>query len=364
MLLLKIGIVTLYGLFNYGNRLQNYALSRVLTDHGFEVDTLAAVCHESKIKQQLHRYLMRTSNGIKVRPSKDRKKEKEFKRFTREYIPTRIFCNKTGILPSSLDGEYDCFIVGSDQVWNPLFWGSESSCSNSNSVNYFLKFSSDPRKRLSYAASFGVDSIPERWIPDFRYNIERFGAVSVRELAGSRLIKEIVGRDVPVVLDPTMLVNASDWLSLSKHVEVSEKYCLVINLGDMAEDQIRFISECKKSGYKIIELMSAEDAYYGASPEEYLSLIYNAECILTDSFHAAVFSILFHRPFKVYSRKHRNNSDMGSRIETLISVLGISIDSSVKDGELFPRYDYDRIEQRLNRLREESLDYLLHAVRN
>lgn len=316
---MKIGIVTLYGNFNYGNRLQNYALQFALERKGHSVTTIAVDIDSNLLKRILKRFIEKSCGRYRIKSVRETRRERTFDRFTKKHISTHVFHTTDGKIPEKVNLDYDAFCVGSDQVWNPLFWRDADD--SSDLYNYFLSFSH--KTNISYAASFGVDSISETWQKRMRPLLQRFGAVSVREASGCK-ITEGLGVNAELVLDPTLLVDVNEWRKLERNAVTEEKYILTYFLGeqpDYVNSQIKELSHKMKA--PVINLYDSKNKYYGCGPEVFLELIDRAEVVITDSFHAAVFSILFHTKFAVFRRYHANQSDMSSRIKTLLSTIGI-----------------------------------------
>lgn len=356
---MKIGIVTLYGTFNYGNRLQNYALHTVLSEMGHDVATLVSLEKVSYAKVLFRKYFEREAGSIRLKTKKEFHRDSEFKRFTEENIPTKFFSSKRSGLSKALNEEYDCFVVGSDQVWNPLWWGDSLECGYAN--DYLLQFA-DGQKRLAYSASFGLDSIPGAWSSVFERELGKFRSISIREEAGATIVKKLIGREVPVTLDPTMLLDAGRWRLVEKDIVHKGKYVFQFNLGERSDAQMRLEAELRELGYEVIDYMNPKCPYFGGDPFEFLSLLDGADCVLTDSFHASVFSIIFHRPFAVFDRKHANGSNMNSRINTLLEACNLSDRWNICHIEKMFSYDTGCIDAVLDKRRNESMEYLRAAL--
>lgn len=306
---MKTAIVTLVGDFNYGNRLQNYALQEILKSIGVDVTTIDNP--PSSLKNKIKERLFERINGKwRIKSKADLMREKNLRRFTHKYI---------SMSPSSyISEDYDYFIVGSDQVWNPSFWGTNTEC---YSARRYLLRDISPQKRISYAASFGVEKLNDLWAPVFQKELSMFKAISVREASGVDMIRNTCGRDVALVLDPTLVLPREKWTQLAVNVQ-EQPYILLFHLGDMSDQQQEYIERlAREHNYKVIDMTNKKDPYYQCSPEEFLGLIMNARMVFTDSFHATVFSIIFHTPFLSISRSQKNYCKMSSRLETLLSVV-------------------------------------------
>src|SRR5690625_3952158 len=240
----KVGIITLNGYCNYGNRLQNYALQKTLEKMGYEVDTIINDTKKTQKKSQTEKrtvldkvksaatlpfsdLVKKVERKVTNRVFRERIKAKTdiFKVFAKKYINETDFSIAEDNIPENLADSYDYFIVGSDQVWNPHY-------QKGSSVE-FLTFA-PKSKRISYAASFGISSIPEEYKQRYGTWLAEMNHISVREHAGAKIVKELTGRDVEVVVDPTLLLTKEEWLEISE--PASDKpmkgYILTYFLGD------------------------------------------------------------------------------------------------------------------------------------
>lgn len=353
---MKVAIITLFGNFNYGNRLQNYALHTVLERDGHAVRTIWADTNTSAIKRYLKKYIERSKKFYHLKRLKEITREKAFDRFTERNIPTHLFHTKDGKIPLSVNEEYDAFIVGSDQVWNPLFW--RDSDDSSELYNFFLGFSE--LRNISYAASFGIDAVPERWKQRMQPLLKKFDYVSVREKSGCE-ITGMLGVQSEVALDPTLLLRADDWRKIEEGVVKEKGFILTYFLGEEQRSVVEEIERVsKRRNLKVINLYDEKSQFYRCGPEVFLELIDKAEIVYTDSFHATVFSMIFHTTFAVFNRNHANRSDMSSRIRTLLEIAGIGdgiSDSRIVYNQEFPQYD-----KRLDTEREKSLSFIRNAL--
>lgn len=331
----KIGIVTIESL-NYGNRLQNYALQEVVKSLGYNVETIRRVNHKA-LKQVIKRLI--PIINLKANKMADFNKLINFSDFV---IGRDDY-------PETIDKEYDYFICGSDQIWNPLIWFAGGKCD-------FLQFASH-EKRISYAASFGINEIPDEYKDIYSDYLKCFHKLSVREEQGVSIIKNLADRDAEVVLDPTMLLSSSEWKRVAKksrYIPI-EKYVLVYLLGPASD-------ECKEAieyYSKTMKVFNIRQKFFGnqeipIGPAEFLYAIEHASIVLTDSFHCTVFSVIFERPVYTFNRV---GIEMSSRIKTLHSMLGIF------------QTDYKNIEINMNDAKEnieflkvKSLDYLKRAL--
>ncbi len=261
---------------------------------------------------------------------------------------------------------YDVFIVGSDQLWNPINLGTDF---------FTLNFVPDEMLKLSYATSFGVDRIPALLTAKYRHYLQRFDEISTREKSGQIIIREIAGRDVPLVCDPTMLVDRTFWDRIKGTKSLVEgKYIFCYFIG--ARPDIRAYAKeiGRKTGLRIVSLPHIDefvraDVNFGdvqlfdVGPAEFVNLIANAAYILTDSFHGTVFSVLYEKLFFTFNRfKREGAGSMNSRISSLLHVLGIS-ERRIDVCDDVERVcgltiDYDAVNRNLSGFRTHSLEYL------
>lgn len=300
----RIGIVTLQSAnLNYGNKLQNYAVQQVFLKLGLEPETLIwdNSLNTSFIRRMIKRLKLVNSN------KRIDEKERNFKEFDKKNIHSKYICTTKG-----LDKKYDFFSVGSDQVWNPLWY---------NEVRknvYLLTFASD-KKKICMAPSFGIDALPDEWKDWFKSQLNCFPSLSVREESGASIIKELIGRDPTVVVDPTLLVSADEWRELEKKPSKmgNAPYIVTYFLSPKC-NEAKEVLESVQKGREVYELLINSDSITKtAGPSEFLYLFDHADLILTDSFHACAFAFLFNKPFVVFNRT--DSVDMTSRLTTLLS---------------------------------------------
>ncbi|WP_434433839.1 polysaccharide pyruvyl transferase family protein [Lactiplantibacillus paraplantarum] len=363
---MRVAINTLVGYYNYGNRLQNYALQQVLIGLGHEVTTIRNYTDIPKpLKKRVFESMVDGSffhklSGRIIRSRKSKEKEysnqireKNFIDFTRKYIRESTFILNQNTVDFSFDKLFDCYVIGSDQVWNYGFV--------SFSEYDFVEYSSKPK--ISYAASFGVSKIPEKYRDFYRKGLLNLTSISVREDAGKSLIQDLSGRDAKVVLDPTLLLDKTEWMAIVsvKH-KYDDKYVLTYFLDNVARNDRMYIERfAKKNGLIIKDLVSESDLeLWKADPAEFINLFSQAEAVFTDSFHASVFSIIFEKYFEVFSRNNKGPS-MNSRLETLLHSFGLDNrwHSSKSKLEVI---DYKTVYSVLNQKKRESLDFLKKAL--
>lgn len=353
----NVAIVTCIGKSNFGNRLQNYALQKVIEDLGYNVETLENISYlnnienyeenykeylEYKVEKEKRDY----SNRFRIAYFEEFDKNVKF----RDGMVTALDLKDTG---------YDYYVVGSDQVWNPH---------HSKLKDLDLLVGIDSNKRISYAASIGIDELPDTVKEKAKNEWLKFKAISVREDKGKEIIEELTGRnDVLVNLDPTMLLTSDEWSKLAKRPKQlkRDKYILNYFLGELSEQRKSEIERiAKENDCEIINILDKNGEFYETGPSEFLYLEQNAFLICTDSFHSSVFSILFNRPFIVFNREDINKS-MNSRIDTLINTFKLTnrnYEGKITEDNL--SHDYSEAFRILDMKRMEAIHYLKESLRD
>ncbi len=361
---MKIAIITLTGGTNHGNRLQNYALQKILQNLNLQVVTLNdsdynADIFINNIKKGI-RKILRMEKTLTLR-------EREFKKFNHKYIHFSKIRLEYLIHSRLLISRYTYFITGSDQIWNMNFKSVQ------NHYNYYLATFVPGNRRISYAASFGISYIPEQFKEIFFKELPKYKAVSVREEDGVKLTEQC-GVKASVVLDPTLMLTGEEWNKITRKPNYLNNMHFVLTyfLGGRDEKLVSFVQNLA-DGLPIINLdadlipeekIENKDQFI-TSPEEFVWLISNAKFVLTDSFHAAVFSILYHKPFRVFDRLiFGKNSDMGSRIDTLLSTFHLEqCRGDINQPSGMPMEgDWEEVDKILAVEREKSLQFLKTAL--
>lgn len=372
----NVAIITLNGYFNYGNRLQNFALQEVIKSLGFNVETIINTSKPLQVnsyglmslaKKIRTKSLIEIIKKIKVkiilvvRKSKDKQSElartKIFMEFTKHYITETSFSISENNIPNDLSDRYDFFITGSDQVWNPSFI-------HDSSIN-FLTFVTQ-KKRIAYAPSFGISKIPSEYNENYKDWIKDINCLSVREDEGALIIKQLTGRNVPVLVDPTLLLTKEEWLSVAKEAKnkPSKPFLLTYFLGGISKVyKKRILKIAKENNLDVINLGDiGEQETYKTGPSEFIDYINDCSVFCTDSFHGTVFSILLEKPFIVYERE--GSVSMFSRIDTLLDKFDLSSRKAHRVhsvGNIF-EVDYTHVSFILQTERNIALDFLKNAL--
>lgn len=364
---MKIGILTQALHSNYGGLLQNYALQEVLRGMGHEPITI-------------DRHISRSVNPVKeiakrimqiIKPTFDAslltyRQKTELSRLQQTFIHDNIQHTKPLFSQNEFNHyvelhQMDAYIVGSDQCWRP--------CYSANIRNYYLDFVKIKAKKIAYAASFGVDSweYNEEQTSDVSKYAVDFDAISVRENSGIRLCKERLKVNASWVLDPTMLLGKEGFM---KFITPKKKSSYVLNylLEESAEARhlVQLVSKSisindirSNIASPVFHRMEPLKSHLNISVEQWLSNIYNASFVVTDSFHGAVFSILFNVPFIVKLNEVRGNA----RLESLLTDFDLNncICNDVNNITK-PNFNWKKINAHLVERQKESKSFLINAL--
>lgn len=375
---MRIAIITLSLHANYGGVLQAYALQNVLKQMGHTVETLQTPYFKKlplwrKPLTYSKRILLKCFFGKKVRIFYERwynttepSLVKHIKDFIGEYISVRMVNRYTDLCKD----DFDAFIVGSDQVWRPMYFEQPIEIA-------YLSFTKnwDGIKRLAYAASFGTDKweYTRKQSKNCSRLVKLFDAISVREKTAVELCRQNLGRKAQHVLDPTMLLTINDYCKLFENKRIpSDKeelltYILDENsktqyIVDQLANKLNMIPFRIHSSYENFDAPISERMQ--PPVEQWLKGFYEAKFVLTDSFHATVFSILFGKPFIVIGNKERGIS----RLKSLLGMFGLEkhfvLIGEKVNFDIDFSLDTQRIDSILNRMRAESIDFLTEHLNN
>lgn len=313
----KVAIITLTDNLNYGNRLQNYALSKKINEYGFETNTL---WRKNSIKKIFKNFIKKTlffcgsvfNNQLKAQRNTF-KREKRFKKFTEKFIKCFYYRN----LENIDENDFYKFIIGSDQIWSPLALKRYPIALGT--------FINDKRKIVSYAPSLGVSEVDEEYISKMKnaYSKFPFSNISVRENRGKEILTSIfLQSNIEVLIDPTLLLTTDDWNKIVEKplwITENKKYILIYFLGKISELRMKEIERiAQENNCEIINVLDKLSNAYCTNPNEFLYLEKNAFLVCTDSFHSCVFAFLYNVPFIIFEREDKMQS-MNSRIETFIN---------------------------------------------
>lgn len=378
----KIAILSIYyHNWNFGALLQSYALNRVLRSMGFEAEHIRFCYAEpapekSPLPKRIRTILTRHRISahflerffcLKEREMKNRR---NFYSFHDKEIRGSLCCCDA-VTVSGLNRKYDIFITGSDQVWNPQFWSDRL-------LRVFgLTFADRKKRTISYGASIGSEKAAKGKEELYRDIMEAIDCISVREDSAKDYLQPLTAKKIQVVLDPTLLLKADQWDDVMVKRQVQGKYIFSYFLEEKYPhtDQVLSFSNimnlpmyCVSKIKNLYTRPGLDFQIYDAGPKEFLSYIKNAECIITNSFHGMVFSIIFHKNFWVINRYRDHEQDEANhRITDLLSRLDLT-NRLLKDGEvpelekLQENIDFSLVEEKLLGLQKESMEWLRSAL--
>ena len=378
----KIGIITIVRVNNYGAELQAYATQKVLRDLGYEAEIIDYLFYKhprhivtkgskplfkNSFKKKITEFLypriskykiLFQGNGI------DLQRKQRFEAFhTENTCFSKEYRSIEDLNTAVLD--YDAYIVGSDQVWNP---GNYTSLDP-----YFLKFAPKGKRRISYASSFGVSALPVETQDYYKQSLGELDFISVREENAVKIVKDVSGRDAQWVLDPTLLMNADSWRKVAKYPEgLPQRYVLLYELTPCADLKRHALQIASDKGCKVVRItkdanrVESDDEVINimdAGPAEFVGLFEKAEFVLTNSFHGTAFCINLNRPFCVITPYRKDNN---SRQKSLLNLFGLGsrllneYDSSPQND--FLQIDYSNANKIMQLEREKSLHFLTTAI--
>ena len=351
---MKIALLTIWHIGNYGAEMQAYATVKALKQIGHEV---------SLIDLRLTDVLPSTLKiKIASQISKHSKWSRKLNSFWNEFMVCSIRYTSLGQLRSN-PPEADVYLVGSDQVWNPILTEGLSKA-------YFLDFGNDDTCRVSYASSLGVSKFanPQKFIEDYGSLLKRFKHVSCREKTGVELLKRYLDIDAENVLDPTLLHTDYDEITggLSEE-ETLVFYPVSRDVADVEEMSRKLATELdlKFINANQKKTLFGNIKWDGLSIKEWLRIIGQAKFIVTPSFHGVAFSIIYHRQFIVVG----TNAKRSSRITDLLEALNLSnriyasVEDAMADKPWEKTIDYGQVGAKLNIMREASWDYLSNSLK-
>lgn len=324
---MKLSLITMQGVYNYGSALQTYASQKVLTKIGYEVEIVDYYPNRMRnygsLKQlytdakPFHKNALKCMIIAMCKYPSMCKLKKVFVPFSEKYFKKTIAYNSNFELCEN-PPLAEVYCTGSDQVWNDYLEGEFDK-------SYFLNFAPKEAKKIAFSASFGRDNISADELKNVKELLEQYNAISVREESGLKILNSIDVEKKKCVLDPTFLLKKEEWLSLA--MPIKEKgYILVYKLHEdsITSEIAREIA--KRTGKKIIRLSSdylkrikGGTTIVAPKVEEFISYIANASLVVTDSFHATAFSLNLNVPFVSVKWKMFND-----RIETILSKVKLS----------------------------------------
>ncbi|WP_010237894.1 polysaccharide pyruvyl transferase family protein [Clostridium arbusti] len=370
----KIGIMTFHASHNCGSILQALALQKILNDLGYNNEIIDFANDGSRkiysvfVKVNKFKNLLRNILSlIFYAPLKQH--YNDYNRYIKKYLRSTSSSYKNRDELKGLDKKYEILISGSDQVWN-------TKCADADEA-YFLSFAHNVKK-IAYAVSMASKNIigQGKDIEDkYRRYILDYKAISVREYNAKKWIEELTHRKVEITLDPTLLLSKVEWESFCADKLCNEKYIFYYSMGyykDINDIVTRISKMCNMPVYVIDARGWARRALYlrgfkltkHGGPDVFLSMMKNAELVITTSFHGTIFSTMFEKKFWYINNRTKNTND--DRATFILSQLGLEnrfIDGNdINENNVWEPIDYNISKQKVQDLKEYSISFLNDAI--
>lgn len=360
--MLKIGIITFHCSYNYGSVLQAFALKTLLEKKKYVVNVIDFIYKKDFEQYNLFRTSVYSKNpksfiGDILFLKKNYKRKRNFEIFAKKYfnLTKKKYYNYEDM--KELNNEFDIFICGSDQIWN-------LDCTQGVEPAYFLKFVNKDKLKIAYAPSLAHVKFAKNYDEDLKKAINDLDYISVREESTLPLIQPLTEKKVSVVLDPTLLLDQKDYELIIDQNKNESEYIFVYML-EYSVELVKYCNEfSSKKGIKVIYIannkfsgIKGENAF-GIGPDKFLKYIKEAKYVITNSFHATVFSIIFNKKFVTFTTKRSS-----SRMVDLLDKLGIPERIYNENFNIDKNIDYDMVQEKLIDMRKSSLEYLSKALK-
>ena len=342
-----------------------YALQQYIISLGYEdviLDDSTVINNHVDWKFRVKKWIWSLGKTYRRYINSQKIAQKLYGRFKEEHI--LIESNVKDV--KRLNETYDCFVCGSDQIWNPF------SLSNPKSGFFYADFAE--KKKISYAPSIGVSSVPSDFVDRFHALIKGFSFLSAREKEGQKIMQKLSGKCVANVVDPTLLLDGQQWSKLlDSHKKIAdEKYVL----GYFLTPNPVYIEAAKayayKNGYKF-KMFYTDKSYYSvadelitAGPIEFLQAIHDAQHLFTDSFHGSIFASIFKVQFITFKRFKNTITSQNSRVENLLKMMDIEerllSEEDVADIDKLEKINFGHVWNQITPYITKSKEYLIHAL--
>ena len=363
---MKIGILTFHCAHNFGAVLQAFALQSQLQLMGYDVEIINyRPKYLDRGFPKLHKWMFSIGNLKNtifryfriIR--KEQKSYIKYGLFEKRYLKLSDLCQNKDDIAKIIDN-LDCLILGSDQIWNEKF--------NGNDDIWLGNFQHFKGKIITYAASAGNNEFSDDWRSKIEKALHKYASISVRESFLIPKLQNIIGNNINIktVLDPTLMVKPEIW---NKFKDNDYNYRYILCYQARRSDDIYRIAKnlANQLKAKVISVDFWDNSFNSnitnaiVSPNEFVSMIKNAQCVVTTSFHGTAFSIICEKPF--YTLKLHDDGD--GRIENLLNLLGLTdrmIDKS--SSPQFSECNYKTANDKLSYLRNLSQEYLKESLFN
>ena len=374
---MKIGIIThFHKSINYGGVLQAYALCKYLNNQGHSASQILYTARVKKLapppnsSKKICRTILKRIKRKYYR-SKNRAIQQRMANLFADFLDqvphTKNSYTKDNI--SQVTNEFDAFVAGSDQIWNPDWHDS----------SYMLDFVDSNVPKVAYAASMGVSALTDEQKTLYEKLLARFNKISVREKECANVLGDVLDKPIEVSVDPTLLLTAENWDEVASDSKIKNKYVFLYMLGDDIKVKRLAQKFAESKGLQLVyipdligEYVKSDRKIKGnmvtdATPNDFISLIKHAEYIFTDSFHACVFSLLYKKSFFAFDRK--GSQKTSSRICNLTEMFECKERFCVTDAQRSvdyiskcPPINYQKETPLFNAIRQKSIDFLKESI--
>jgi len=359
---MKIDLITLHAVKNYGSVLQTLATKKIFESYGYEVEVINYIREDCLDKNLMKYWCGRNPVKMVAMFPTLKRWEKVFNKFLKENfnLTEKVYTYEEDFKDFPLDADLYC--TGSDQVWNSGWNGGIEK-------PLFLSFVPEDKYKFAYSASFGKKSLSEEEVKATKSYIDQYKYISVREDYAKIILEEQYGYNrCEHVVDPTLAYDGDFWRSFAPKSKIKGDYILIYNLNRSKDFDQYAVNLSKKTGLPLVRLCTRYDQFYrpGKSvlvPEvfEFITLIDNAKYVLTDSFHATAFSLnLNTEPICIYP------SEYGGRLESILRMTN-SLQKHVENYDDFDvvsrKIDFKEVNQVLSEQRAKIREYLSKVFR-
>ncbi|NLY04321.1 MAG: polysaccharide pyruvyl transferase family protein [Campylobacter sp.] len=368
----KVGLITFHNALNYGAALQAYATQKYINQLGYDCEIIdyindtRAKSYDMKfqISQELKNRNIKMAIKMFFGAIFMNARRKSFQDFYAKHTKKTSKTYKTPEEIKAINDDFDFFVAGSDQVWNPKNNGKDSS--------YLLGFVKDSKKKISYASSFGVSKIPQDLLQVYKECLLSINSLSTREQIGVSIIKELTQKDSELVLDPVFLLSKEQWIHLATNQKKSTKKIFVYTNKKNQYEELISSTKLNINGYKVHKIsrfLGLKDFIdpdvkidYSITPQQFLSNILNSDLVITASFHCVAFSIILQKRFIAILTGDEGRDE---RIKNLLKITGLETriyNKNMTEKDIYEDIDYDKVQQKLQTHIKKSKEFLKKSL--
>ncbi|NBM68607.1 MULTISPECIES: polysaccharide pyruvyl transferase family protein [Proteus] len=370
----KVGIITMHKVINYGSFLQAYATQYIVEKLGYECEIIdyrfpnewhfkRGVTGTSRVKKYISNIIHKL--GIKSGHRKKIKLNKAIDKYLNLSNPYNS--------PSEIKKKppiYDIYITGSDQTWNPKHTKGDDT--------FLLAFAPDKAKKISFSASIAGNNLKDEYKSSFKKLLIRYNNISIRDSGGNNIMKDLIGREVDVTLDPTLMINKDEWSLFAKNREsiYSNNSYIIFYLITHSFDVTPYIYELlkklqEKTGLKVYSFSDIPSSFginyencADIGAEDFIELFEKSSYVVTSSFHGTAFAVNFGIPLYSVIDSLDIADDRQISLLNKLEIEQCLVPMNKPFDEIQPIYDIEKEQLNLDKLRADSLKYLRNALSN